>query len=275
MSPLIEQSTISINRIKLRNGVELQFAEQGESGGIPVVFLHGYTDSWHSFEPVLPYLPASIHAFALTQRGHGDSDRPANGYTPSDMSGDVAEFIGALGLGSAVIAGHSMGSTNAQKLGIDYPDLVRGLILMGSFIDFPGNPLIIEFASEIESLTDEVIPEFAQGFQESTLAREIPAYYLELVVSESAKLSADQWKAVFRGLLSESIRPGDLMSVKAPSLVMWGDQDAYAGREAQDKIVGAMPNATLTVYEGLGHALHWEDPARIAADIVAFVKALS
>src|SRR5262245_24389848 len=142
MSPLIGQSTIAVSRIKLRNGLELQYAEQGEPNGVPVVFLHGYTDSWHSFELVLPYLPASIHAFALTQRGHGDSERSANGYTPSDMAGDVAQFIEALNLGSAVIAGHSMGSTNAQKLGIDYPDLVRGLILMGSFIDLPGNSLI-------------------------------------------------------------------------------------------------------------------------------------
>ena len=39
-----------------------------------MLLLHGVSDSWRSFEPVLPHLPASLHAFALSQRGHGDSD---------------------------------------------------------------------------------------------------------------------------------------------------------------------------------------------------------
>ena len=71
--------TTTTKTIELSNGIRLPFLEQGNASGIPVVFLHGVTDSMHSFDPVLPYLPPSIHAFALTQRGHGDADRPARG----------------------------------------------------------------------------------------------------------------------------------------------------------------------------------------------------
>src|SRR5687768_3405964 len=60
----------------LSTGVTLPFVEQGDPAGMPVVLLHGLTDSWQSFAPVLPFLPASIRAFAVTQRGHGDADRP-------------------------------------------------------------------------------------------------------------------------------------------------------------------------------------------------------
>ena len=63
--------------IALSTGVTLPYVEQGDPDGVPVILLHGVTDSWRSFEPVLPHLPPSIHAFALTQRGHGDADRPS------------------------------------------------------------------------------------------------------------------------------------------------------------------------------------------------------
>jgi non-heme chloroperoxidase len=58
----------------LSTGVRLHYAERGDRGGEAILFLHGYTDSWFSFSGVLPLLSAEYHAFALTERGHGDSD---------------------------------------------------------------------------------------------------------------------------------------------------------------------------------------------------------
>ena len=50
--------TIPVEKtIELTNGVKLQYVEQGDPAGAPVLFLHGITDSWRSFEPVLPHLP--------------------------------------------------------------------------------------------------------------------------------------------------------------------------------------------------------------------------
>ena len=56
---LVEKSVVLLNNIRL------EYVEQGDAAGIPVIFLHGLTDSWHSFETVLAHLPVSIHAFAL------------------------------------------------------------------------------------------------------------------------------------------------------------------------------------------------------------------
>ena len=66
-----------IRSITISSGVTLQYAERGGALGIPVVFLHGVTDSWRSFEPILDRLPGTIRAFAITQRGHGNSSKPA------------------------------------------------------------------------------------------------------------------------------------------------------------------------------------------------------
>ena len=114
-------TSVDIKSVELVNQVRLCYAEQGDSSGVPIVFLHGATDSWRSFERVLPHLPESIRAFAVTQRGHGDSSRPATGYCPRDFAADLAAFMDALNLKTAIVAGHCMGGLVAQRFALDYP----------------------------------------------------------------------------------------------------------------------------------------------------------
>ena len=125
--------------ITLSTGVRMEYVEQGSAEGVPVVFLHGVTDSWHSFERVLPLLPPAIHAFAVSQRGHGDSSRPASGYRFTDMSDDLLAFMDAMTLPAAVIVGHSMGASVAQRFVVDHPERVAGIVLIGSFSQLRGS----------------------------------------------------------------------------------------------------------------------------------------
>ena len=163
--------TPMIHSVALPTQVTLPYVEQGNPAGVPVLLLHGITDSWRSFEGVLPYLPASLHAFALSQRGHGDAARPVTGYYPQDFAADLAAFMDALSLGPAVIVGHSMGSYIAQRLALDYPDHTLGLVLMGSCTTVRGNPVAVElWDSVVSTLTAPIDPGFVLEFQCSTLA---------------------------------------------------------------------------------------------------------
>src|SRR5262245_19971188 len=67
-------------------------AEPGDRNGEPIVFLHGWPDSWFSFSRVLPLLPPRLRSLAIDQRGFGDSDRPESGYTIPDLAADVVGF---------------------------------------------------------------------------------------------------------------------------------------------------------------------------------------
>ena len=58
-----------VNTIQLSTGVELEYAEQGAVSGTPVIFLHGYTDSWYSYEQVMAHLPPSVHAYSRFPTG--------------------------------------------------------------------------------------------------------------------------------------------------------------------------------------------------------------
>src|SRR3712207_2117749 len=73
--------------VRLRTGPRLHYAEYGDPGGEALVLLHGYSDSWYSYSRLLPLLaPERYRAYALDQRGHGDSERPPTGYTPDDFA---------------------------------------------------------------------------------------------------------------------------------------------------------------------------------------------
>ena len=78
------------------------------------------------------------------------------------------------------------------------------------------------------------------------------------------------WRAALDGLL-EAEAPTDVGPISAPTRILWGDQDAFCPRGEQVFLTAAIPGSDLIVYEGTGHALHWELPARAAEDLAAFL----
>jgi pimeloyl-ACP methyl ester carboxylesterase len=257
--------------VTLSTGVRLSYVEQGAPDGAPMIFLHGVTDSWRSFERLLPLLPRSIHAFALSQRGHGDSSRPALGYRFADMSEDLRAFMDDRGLRTATIVGHSMGGSVAQRFVIDHPERTSALVLMAAFATFQDPGLRDFITSSILPLTDPIGAAFAREWQLSTTARPVDPGYFDTIVAETLKVPAFVWHATFQGFLATEDFTSALANVSVPTLLAWGDRDTYTLRAAQDRLLQAIPGARLIVYEDYGHAFHWEDPARFAADLVAFV----
>jgi non-heme chloroperoxidase len=252
--------------------IKLPYVEQGDAGGVPVVMLHGVTDSWRSFEPVLPHLPDDIRAIAVTQRGHGDAPKPEGGYLIEDLAGDVAELMDELEIERAIVVGHSMGTWVARQIAIDNPDRVDGLVLAGAFHgSVARDPGVAAAMRELADVPDPVTDEIAREFQLSTLARPIAPELLDTFVRESLKVPAQIWRDLFLGF-AELDQGDGAAQLQVPALLVWGDRDAFIPREVQDGLLQTLPDARLGVYEGVGHAVHWERPKRFAADVAAFSR---
>lgn len=260
----------TLQRSRLDNGLVLPYAAQGDPGGVPVVLVHGYADSWRIFEPLLAHLPASIRAFALTLRGHGDADSPPAGYALADMAGDVAAFMDAVELDNAILAGASSGGYIAQQLAVAYPDRVRGLVLIGSPRSFQDKPAFLASQPVIQGLTDPIDPRFVQEFGGEDFYANLSPDAFERMVNESLKVPAHVWKAVYEGFRA-SAPPSGMSRISAPTLILWGDRDSFIPRHDQEALQAAIPRSRLVVYEGAGHLVAIEQPARVAQDLVAFV----
>lgn len=259
-----------VKTINLPGRVRLEYAEQGNATGTPVIFLHGITDSWHSFESVLANLPSSIHAFAISQRGHGDSERPLQNYTPKDFAADIAEFIKQKNLEGAFIVGHSMGGVNAQQFVIDYPELTKGLVIIDSDPTFKNNPGMPEFYQEVLRLEGAIDRKFMDDFQRATLADPIDSTYYNLLVDEGIKVPSSVFKAALEGLMQVDFTE-QLKQIDAPAVIFWGNKDAFCIYKGQEILVNNIKNSRLIIYGNTGHALHWEEPKRFSEDLVNFI----
>jgi len=257
--------------LRLGKGPRIHYAEQGRADGEPIVFIHGWPDSWFSFSRVLPFLPERIRAVALDQRGFGDSERPTSGYTIPEMAADVVALFDALGISRVTLVGHSFGSFVARQAAIARPERVAGLILIGTgFVQ--SNPVVRELLEILRDLPDPIPTEFARDFQKSTAYRPLPPEFFERIIAESLKLPAHLWRLTIERLLEHDDAP-QLARIQAPVRLLWGDRDALFSRTNQDRFLAALPAAQLTIYEETGHCPNWEQPEKVAADIVAFIEA--
>src|SRR5271169_4700342 len=111
------------------DGVDLAFG-YWPGRGTPVVALHGLTASHMNFVGIAERLAGRCALFAPDLRGRGDSDKPEGPYGLAQHARDVAAAMRAMGLGSSIIIGHSMGAFVATALAAMEPSLVSGLVLI-------------------------------------------------------------------------------------------------------------------------------------------------
>jgi non-heme chloroperoxidase len=262
-------------RVALASGLTLSCEVRGDEGSTPpVVLLPGPTDSWRSYQPVLDALPSSVRAVAVSQRGHGDSDKPATAYRVEDFAGDVPLLLDALGIARAVLVGHSGSCLVARRVAIEHPDRVAGLVLEASPLVLLGDPGLTGFVeSVVAGLEDPIDPVFARTLVADTSSSALPAELVDELVTEVLKVPPDVWREMFAGLL----RYDDLEAlprIESPTLLLWGDGDALVPRDAQEELLRRLPNATLVILPGAGHTPRWEDPSRVAAEVAGFAERL-
>jgi non-heme chloroperoxidase len=256
--------------VRLNTGVRLAYVEQGSRDGAAIVLLHGYTDTHRSFDLMRPFLPRAWRMIAVTQRGHGLSDKPESGYAVTDLASDVPALLDALNIERAILVGHSMGAAVAVQAAADYPERTAGLVLMGAFASFRGKPAVDELAEAVRAFGAEVDPEFVLAFQEATCAGMIPQRFLDAVVSESLRCPSRVWREALEGQLSAE-PAACARRASAPTALIWGDADAFVPHADQLALRGALSAARLFALPGVGHAVHWEEPERCAQLISALV----
>src|SRR4030042_4514445 len=109
------------------NDIEIYYELHGQ--GEPLVLIMGLRRNIEWWYLQIPTLSKHFKVLAFDNRGAGRSDKPKMDYSIRLFADDAAELMKTVQIGRAHIIGISMGGYIAQELAINYPEMVRGLIL--------------------------------------------------------------------------------------------------------------------------------------------------
>src|SRR6185436_891363 len=121
------------------NHVKLHYLDWGGKGDT-LLFLHGLGDTPHSYDELAPKFTNQFRVLGLTRRGHGESDVPDDGYDTATRVEDIRQFLDALKIRRAILAGHSAAGGELTMFGGAHPDRTIKLVYFDAvwFIDRDG-----------------------------------------------------------------------------------------------------------------------------------------
>ncbi len=112
------------------NGFRMHYVVAG--AGYPLVFLHGWPQTWYEWRKIIPPLADRFTIIAPDLRGLGDSERPLTGYDKRTLASDVYQLVTTLGYTKIGLTGHDWGGTVAYYLAYDHPEVVERLLILES-----------------------------------------------------------------------------------------------------------------------------------------------
>lgn len=272
------------------NGVDLQCRAMGQ--GPLVLCLHGFPDSAHSYDDLLPVLAnAGFRAVAPFLRGYHPSGLAADGdYSMLAVAGDVLGLIDALGEGQADVIGHDWGGFAAYTAANLRPQAFRRLVVMAIphmakpgfswaqmrrswyvwFFQLPRLPerrVPRDNFRFIDKLYRDWSPSWAASEYDLTPVKQA------LGRPENLRAAIGYYRAMIRGASREQ---REVMSrrTQVPCLWLAGEEDGSVGLEQFRQIDEAV-DAPLSfhVIRGAGHFVHREAPQQVFQLILDFLAA--
>ena len=244
----------------------------GENGRFPpLVLLHGTTNRWQDFAPILPALTAVFHVYALDLRGHGLSGRVVGGYRVVDFAADVAAFLREVVEQPVLLWGHSLGGLVGIAVASQQPAWVRGLVIEDS-------PLFLRRAN-VENGSPRAYAFFrtvhaAMGLPAAQMAAQLTAALpperaagIPALVERLPFVDPDVVQMSFDSSLMDDFALDDcLYQISCPTLLVQADAQAGGALLNEDvvAVLGLLRNGRLHQFPNTGHAVHAERPLELA-----------
>ncbi len=268
--------------VDLPGGYHVHYQDEGGPDLPVLVLLHGFGDSYTTWEEWVRELKTRRRVITVDLPGHGLTRAPSDSVLRLDSLADfVDSFAAALALPKFAVAGNSMGGGVAWELAVRHPDRINALIL----VDAAG------FANEKPPAALPLAFKILQYPIGRALLRNIDNRPL---IDEGLKIDVfdkslitpalvDRWAELQRApghraiLMSVDPRAQhgataqELGRIRVPTLVLNGANDVLVEPASAHKFADAIPGAKLIIYPDVGHLPQIEIPARSAADVAAFL----
>ena len=281
----VEALTGEDSRFMEVNGITIHYQSAGE-GEPALILLHGFLSSVFTWRETLPALAADRQVIAFDRPAFGLTERPLvwegeNPYSPEAQVELVVGMMDELGLDQAILVGNSAGGAIATQTALRYPERVAALVLVDPAIySGGGTPNWIRPLLRTPQAR-RLGPLFVRGVQSwgmdfARLAWHNPAKITEEVLEGYRKpLQAQDWdKALWEMFLaSRSPELADrLDEIRAPVLVISGDDDRVVPTEDSIRLAGELRDAELVVIPRCGHVPQEECPQEFLKAVENFLR---
>jgi 2-succinyl-6-hydroxy-2,4-cyclohexadiene-1-carboxylate synthase len=234
-----------------------------------LVLLHGFTNSGASWQPVISGLGERYRALTPDIRGHAS----AAGVEPVTLDAILGD-IAALDDDLFTLVGYSQGGRIALHVALAFPGRVTRLVLISSSpgIADPAERAARRLADE--RLADQIetmeIAEFADRWAETAVLRGAPADVAAAARTDRLRSTPAGLAAALRGLGTGALPSlwDRLPDLRQPATLVAGERDTKFTQIARE-MEQLIPNATVTIVPGAGHAVHLERPDAIVEALLA------
>jgi 3-oxoadipate enol-lactonase len=257
------------------NGARIHYTRSG--AGYPVVFLHAGVADSRMWEPQAAGLGDHFDVIAPDMRGYGKSDLPATSWSPV---ADVLALMGALRIRETPhVVGCSIGGGVAIDFALQHPDRVSKLVLVGAGVsgqpyDDKYDDLFKEVNAAEETKDLDVLNEaemklwlVGPGRTTSQVDRRLRDLFLDM---NGIGLKSDFNSAPTQKLDPPAFRR--LEEIKAPTLVIVGDEDLSEIRDTADLLVSRIPGARKAVIHDAAHLPNLEHPEKFNRLLLDFLN---
>jgi len=267
--------------VMLPDGARAHFRDRGPRDGHVLVLIHGSNASLFTWEPWVTRLEDTFRVITVDLPGHGLTGAvPNRDYSEDGMVKFVGEVADTLGLPRFAIGGNSMGGRMAARFAEQYPARVTHLILVDAG-GLPSNqdglaPLAFRLlrTPAVNKALLHVAPRsiVALGLNEAFARREIINDAMIDSYWELGRMEGTREATLARfNAPSESGVKAHIRDIKAPTLILWGEEDRLVPVDVAHAFQAAIPASKLIIYPKTGHGPQEEVPEPSARDVRQFL----
>ncbi len=240
-----------------------------------VVLVHGYLESMMVWESFVPLLYKDVRVITLDLPGHGVSIIEGDKHTMEFMATVVRDGLLALGVERCTVVGHSMGGYVALAMCAQFPEMIEGVVLLGSTPNADSPDKHDKRLREIELIKagkKEALANTAPATRFAAHNRARMRDYIE-DIRETVHITEDEGIiAILAGMMERKDYNDMLRALPAKQLFILGTSDDYIPMEVAQKVVAEHPQAQVAWMENSGHMSFLEEPQATATAILDFVN---
>jgi pimeloyl-ACP methyl ester carboxylesterase len=259
------------------DGLKVYYKETGPQGAPALLLLHGFGSSLQAWDDWSLKLEQKYRVIRLDLPGFGlTGASPANDYSEEKDLAILTHFADKLGLEKFSVVGHSMGGKMAWSLAASQPERVQALVLMAPD-GFPETKDIGTKPYEVPAimgLIKFVLPKYLVRKSIEPAFVQADALNDALVNRYFDMLRAPGVRGAILERSNQTIYTDPvprLKAIKAPTLLIWGEQDQMIPSTNAQSYANVLSNSTTVLIPKLGHLLQEEQPEKGLAAVMQFL----